>query len=201
MRNFTIESNQYLNQDIVAYHNCDYIRYQAPGNPDFINGLKNQYNNYPLTKLESNASQLLLALKEDLPKIYAKHGRLAVCVVPRAKALCSYKSTQLYFRETIRSFVKANSDIFSDGVDYIVRHTNTRTTHLCRYDIDGSMPYKGITTDTCIISPDVRGKKILLIDDIYTKSVNIDEDAIQSLYDNGATEVIFYAVAKTIKKF
>jgi hypothetical protein len=43
------------------------------------------------------------------------------------------------------------------------------------------LPYIGITNATCNISDDVIGKDILLIDDIYTKTVNIDEDAIQSL--------------------
>lgn len=201
MRNFTIDSNNFLNQNIVAYYNCDYIRYQAPGNPDFINGLKNQYNSYSKSKLMCDATQLMSVLRTDLPEIYQKHGHLDVCVIPRAKALCTYSINQLLFRETIRSFVKANSGMFSDGVDYILRHTNTRTTHLGWYDNDGERPYKGITTDTCNISSNVRGKKILLIDDIYTKTINIDEDAIQCLLDNGASEVIFYAVAKTIKKF
>jgi phosphoribosylpyrophosphate synthetase len=67
------------------------------------------------------------------------------------------------------------------------------------YGGDGDMPYVGITKATCKISSDVRGKDILLIDDIYTKGVNIDEDAIQALLDNGAKSVIFYAVAKTFK--
>ena len=40
-------------------------------------------------------------------------------------------------------------------------------------------------------------EKILLIDDIYTKTVNVDEDCIQALYDAGAARVIFYAVAYT----
>ena len=44
------------------------------------------------------------------------------------------------------------------------------------------------------------GKDILLIDDIYTKTVNIDEDAIQALLDNGARSVFFYAIGKTVSK-
>jgi predicted amidophosphoribosyltransferase len=55
----------------------------------------------------------------------------------------------------------------------------------------------GKTKDTCLISNEIIGKDILLIDDIYTKSINIDEDAIQALLDKGAKSVIFYAVAKT----
>ncbi len=59
------------------------------------------------------------------------------------------------------------------------------------------MPYPGITRKTCTISPEVTEKDILLIDDIYTSNVYIDEDAIQALLDNGANSVKFYAVGKT----
>ena len=50
------------------------------------------------------------------------------------------------------------------------------------------------------ISDLVRGKDIVLIDDLYTKTVNIDEDAIQALHDNGARSVIFYSVGKTLSR-
>ena len=46
----------------------------------------------------------------------------------------------------------------------------------------------------------VKSKRILLVDDIYTEGVNIDEDAIQTLYEYGAKKVIFYSIAKT-KRF
>jgi phosphoribosylpyrophosphate synthetase len=201
MREFVISANHCLNRNTVAYYNCDYIRFQAPGNPDFINGLKNQFNSYSSSKLTSDAAQLMSALRSDLPAIYQKHGHLTVCVIPRAKALDTYSDNQLFFRKTIRTFVHNSGGMFLDGTDYIVRHTNTRTTHLKNYDTDGEMPYKGIAADTCTISSEAKGKRILLIDDIYTATVNIDEDAIQCLYDNGASEIIFYAVAKTIRKY
>ena len=40
------------------------------------------------------------------------------------------------------------------------------------------MPYIGITKDTCTISEKVKGKHILLIDDIYTKNptLNFESD-------------------------
>lgn len=81
-----------------------------------------------------------------------------------------------------------------------MRHTNTRTTHLNRNGQggDGNLPYPGITKDTCSISNQVIGKDILLIDDLYTKGVNIDEDAIQALLDKGANSVIFYSIGKTV---
>ena len=63
------------------------------------------------------------------------------------------------------------------------------------------MPYPGITNDTCIIENDlIQGGTIILVDDIYTENVNIDEDCVQALYDAGAEKVVFYAVAKTRRK-
>jgi phosphoribosylpyrophosphate synthetase len=66
---------------------------------------------------------------------------------------------------------------------------------------DGEKPYPGITKDTCKISDNVRGKDILLIDDLYTKTVNIDEDAIQALLNKGAKSIVFYAVGKTVSRY
>jgi len=89
---------------------------------------------------------------------------------------------------------------FVDGTSYLRRHTSTKTTHLRRpipnYTNDGLEPYPGITEETCEISPNVRGKDILLIDDIYTPGINIDEDAINALFKAGARTVTFYAVGK-----
>jgi phosphoribosylpyrophosphate synthetase len=56
------------------------------------------------------------------------------------------------------------------------------------------MPYPGITINTCDFSKDVMGKDIMLVDDLYTNSVNIDEDAIQALFDKGANSVVFYSI-------
>ena len=141
----------------------------------------------------------------DLPQILQELqlSTLTVCVVPRAKADDSYRANQLLFKSTIKTVVnKLNG--FEDGTEFIVRHTNTKTTHLRKpieeYVNDGDEPYPGITDDTCNILSNVQGKNILLIDDIYTQTVNIDEDAIQVLLDCGANSVVFYAVAKTIQK-
>ncbi len=49
---------------------------------------------------------------------------------------------------------------------------------------------------TCEISPNVKEKDILLIDDIYTPGVNIDEDAVNALLKMGARTVTFYSVGK-----
>ena len=54
---------------------------------------------------------------------------------------------------------------------------------------------------TCDISPEVKGRNILLIDDIYTKTVNIDEDVIQTLLTKGANSVTFYAIGQTVGNY
>ncbi|MCB0541814.1 MAG: amidophosphoribosyltransferase, partial [Bacteroidetes bacterium] len=85
---------------------------------------------------------------------------------------------------------------FIDGSEYIKRVKDTKTTHRARsgHGGNGDMPYPSITLDTCSFSLNVKGKDILLIDDLYTNSVNIDEDAIQALFDKGANSVIFYSI-------
>ena len=116
-------------------------------------------------------------------------------MVPRAKT--NYKQHQLLFRSTVRDVVN-QLDSFIDGIDYIVRHTDTKTTHLPdntpNYNNDGAEPYPKITVETCNISSEVKNKDILLVDDVYTKGVNIDEDAIQALLDKEAHSVAFYSV-------
>lgn len=86
-------------------------------------------------------------------------------------------------------------DVFDNGTDYMIRHTDTKTNHL--RNSTGVLPYVGITKDTCYISENVIGKNILLIDDVYTKTTNVDEDAIQALLDKGAKNVWFYSIGKT----
>jgi len=195
MNQFIIYTNQYLKQNIQGYYHSNYTRYGNIGNPDYLNDLKNTFNNFSKEKLQNAINQLHTVLKTDL----SNFGRdFTICVVPRSKAENTYSHNQLLFKKVLQSLISELG--FQNGSDYIIRHTNTKTTHLDRsgYGGDGNMPYPGITKDTCTISNLVKGKNILLIDDIYTNNVNIDEDAIQSLYDNCANSVIFYAVGKTV---
>jgi len=201
MQNFIIHQNNFLRQNIQAFCHANYVGYREPGNPDYINTLKNTYNNLPNNILNNAVRELRAVLLEDLPQILpaVKLSTLTICVVPRAKT--NYHPNQLLFKTTVGDVVKKFAG-FVDGTDYIVRHTNTRTTHLPpnipNYNNDGDLPYPGITKDTCNISNEVRDKNILLIDDLYTRTVNIDEDAIQALLNSGAQSVIFYAVGKTV---
>lgn len=205
MNNFTIQVNKCLKQDIYAYYHTNFYGYDKPNNPNYLNTLKNTYNDFYisyLNKLKSAVQELKSVLLEDLPQILEKLqvANLTVCVVPRAKAEDYYQPNQLMFKSTVKSIVNEFNG-FIDGTDYIIRHTDTKTTHLKKpkgLKNDGKMPYPGITTKTCNISDDVNGKDILLIDDIYTKSINIDEDVIQALLNKGAKSVTFYAIGRTV---
>src|SRR5690606_10844405 len=200
MEKFTINSNNYLKHNIQAYYHQNYIGFNKPGNPDFLNSLKNQFGNISVDTLRDSIRKLKLVLEEDLPKIKSiyKETNLSVCVVPRAKVETSYTNNQILFKKVVSEVVN-NLGGFVNGTSYIIRHTNTRTTHMNRsgFGGDGQLPYIGITKETCNISDEVNGKDILLIDDIYTKTINIDEDAIQALLDKGAKNVFFYGVGRT----
>lgn len=218
MMQFLILNNEFLKLNIIGYCNTDYLGYQQPNNPDFLNMFKNTFNDYDISILNEAYNIVSEILCKDILWIYRMLGqpkKFKVCVVSRSKA--NLQETQLYFNKAVTDSVKKIEVGISKytmhptdnkntiiGTDYIKRHTNTYTTHLrngaSNYINDGQTPYPGITKDTCYISPEVEGKHILLIDDIYTKNVNIDEDAIQALLDNGAAGVTFYAVAKTINR-
>lgn len=209
LRKHIIRRNDYLSHDVRAYFSRYYWGYSKPQNPDFINILKNQFGNNPPTELKDAYMQLAKYLYRDISCIHDIVGfeELTVVAIPRAKAESMYQTNQQLFRNCIQNVVpilrnKKNLSIV-DGTQFIIRHTNTKTTHLSKNEIvenDGEMPYVGITKNTCTISDQVAGKDILLIDDIYTAGVNIDEDAIQALYDKGAKSVTFYSVCKTYKK-
>lgn len=200
MNNFTINANEFLNQSVQGYYKRDYTGYGNTGNPDFINHLKNTFNNTHSEILKNSMSELINILKVDLIDIRNTHSskELTVCVVPRAKSESFYSANQRLFRAVVNLLVDRIPNM-NNGTLYISRIEDTRTTHLNNsgYGGEGPMPYIGITSDTCSISNNVQGKDILLIDDIYTYGVNIDEDVIQALFDKGARSVIFYAVAKT----
>jgi phosphoribosylpyrophosphate synthetase len=196
MTDFEIVRNEYLGTDIPSFYHDVHI-YWNNTKVRYINTLKNDpgtfsdnVKDFGYTLLEAR-SKLNSVLDVDLRVIQEKFGtKLTVCVLPRAKRESQYKSNQLYFKETVRDYVINNSDIFDDGIDFIMRNIDTETTH----NSSKKILKVGLTKDTCTISSLVKGKDILLIDDVYTKGVNIVEDAIQALLDFGANSVIFYSI-------
>lgn len=220
MKQFTILSNtsicrrreggsgKALQQDIIAFYHGDYQggtgKWRESGTiENLICTFKNDITPYPEATLLNASNKLAQILEVDLPEILRLSGKqnLRVCVIPRSKRENSYRPNQLYLRATIQSVAKQLNGLV-DGTHDIIRHTDTSTTHLARNGHGGlgELPYIGITKDTCTISDDVTGQEILLIDDLYTKTVNIDEDCIQALLEKGAKSVIFYSIGKTLSR-
>ena len=197
-----VEANEFLNQNILGFYHCDYSNMREKGYSYFLNELKNDDRDISSVRLANAQSKLANILKQELPQVLQKMSwyQATVCVVPRAKPTDFYHADQLSFSETVCR-VATELQSLSNGCYFIKRHTKTKTTHRHFTDTIGDMPYVGITQDTCHISDNVRGRNIILVDDLYTKTINIDEDLIQALLDQGANAVCLYTVAKTVKKY
>lgn len=207
VNNFIMESNEFLDRNVAGYYHTEFHGATHPNNPNFLYKLKNDpHHNWNLQQLQNAVNEFKRVLHADFPEILQQvvPKLLTVCVVPRAKADVSYRSDQLLFKATIAETVQ-NIRGFQDGSNFIRRHTNTKTTHIRKpidgFVNDGRMPYLGISKETCQFSPCIKGLDILLVDDIYTKTINIDEDMVKALFDNGANSVVFYAIGKTVKYF
>ncbi|MGG7437236.1 hypothetical protein ACQ7CU_04065 [Chryseobacterium arthrosphaerae] len=200
MEKFIIKTNDYLNRKIEAYYFGDHVSWRKT-KVGFLNTLKNDDGTFTNTKrdfgytLNEAKKRVIDILKVDLKELNNLYDRkFTICIVPRSKPESHYNSNQLKFSEAIKEFVSGNKE-FYDGTDYIQRTTETSTTHITKkYD----SVIVGITEETCFISDEVFGKDILLIDDLYTETVNIIEDAAQALFNNGAKSVVLYTIGKTI---
>jgi phosphoribosylpyrophosphate synthetase len=203
MNTFKIKSNTYLSKTIDGFYHTDYLGYNKPGNPMYLNRLKNDRHHQTENELKTDAKMVTNILITELPKVFKKKKleRPVVCLIPRAKSSSSYTSDQLLFSKAVSEAVDATNGL-KNGTNWINRMKPTQTTHLrystCYYD-EGVSPYVGITKDTCIINPKVKGRNIILVDDIYTIDVNIIEDTLQALLEAGAKSVTSYVVAKTKK--
>lgn len=199
---FRISNNEYLKRDVVGYFHQYYTGYGKPGNPSFINMLKNTFDDYSTVNLKTAMTSVMNILMYDIPEIIVNEkvsNCICVCV-PRAKSLSYYTESQLLFKKAVKTAI-INIPGVIDGTDCITRIIDTRTTHIKKSiskPNNGSEPYPGITIDTCRIDrKGIENQSIILIDDIYTKNVNIDEDCIQALFNNGARNVIFYTIGYT----
>lgn len=204
MKTFTILQNQFLSRNVNAFYHDEYRRgnWNVRGSVEnLICSFKNDISVTPNAIMAENKRTLMYILREDLLEIQnaIAPNTLTVCVIPRAKKDSEYFSYQKQFREVVKQTVDSLNG-FVDGTNYIQRIVNTRTTHRDKagFGGDGELPYPGITLHTCSISADVENKDILLIDDLYTKSINIDEDALEALLKKGAKSVRFYAVGRTV---
>lgn len=209
---FNIENNRFININIDAYSHGLYIPYKSNYAGELTNLILDLKGS---TVCDINISRLKASqiIQNDLDFIinsFEKYHRFRPVVVAmaRAKPDSFYKENELQFRPSISMAVsnssiklKNNDSWPIDGVYYINRVKETQTTHLANSGIlnnNGSPPYPGITKDTCILNGNLNNQYVILVDDIYTPNVGIDEDCIQFLYNNGAREVILYTLGLTI---
>lgn len=191
----------FLDRDIDLYFHAHYYGFSSAENTiRYVNYLKNDRRDFDklIAASEDRAAAVLAA---DLAELVGVHGPLTVCGIPRSKREDAYPPEKMGLKRAIRKAITMNPNL-SDGLDYIVRHTNTLCTHRSYwgYGGDGEGPRRGLMHDTCNISAEVAGKDIVLVDDIYTAGVGIDEDGVQALLDAGARSVIMYTFGCTASR-
>ena len=207
MQRHILSPNNFLRSQVTAYYDCPYLRFDPNNSESFANrvsdairSLKNQYNNKTDRELMRARAYIRTIATTDLKELLSKENLrdpVIVCV-PRSKA--DFTEKQLFFHKAISEAAKAVG--VTDGTGYIKSTINTKTTHLANtrngdMSGDGDMPYPGITNRTCKLNGYIYAKNVILVDDIYTRSVNIDEDCCQYLLDNRAESVILYTICKT----
>ena len=187
---------------VTAYFHDEYYRMHDPKNRIlFVNILKNDLLRVAKEAIVKSEIELADAIRDDLALITQMHGSLTLVGVPRSKREESYPWAKMGLKRALRRAVSQNGRL-DDGLDFIVRHTDTRCTHLSRWGHGGvgEAPRPGLIADTCWLSSQIEGRDILLVDDIYTPNCGIDEDAIRALFNAGARSVVFYAIGYTVRR-
>lgn len=187
---------------VQAYFHAEYFGMWSPLNSiRFVNVLKNDLLQFSPSDVEASERELVQAVRGDWARIVEWHGNLTVCGVPRSKREASYPGAKMGLKRALRRAVQAHPGL-EDGLDFIVRHTDTLCTHRAYWGHggNGEAPRNGLARDTCTFSPSIAGRDILLIDDIYTPGCGIDEDAISAVFDANARSVIFYALGYTARR-
>jgi hypothetical protein len=146
----TRQRGSYIKKVIDAFYHSDYQagnserREEIGTVENIITTLKNSFRDKSVRVLLQAKSNLTDILKNDLPQILQKTGKtnLTICVIPRAKAESSYFQDQLFFKQTVKNTIDTLKS-FSDGTNYIIRHTDTRTTHLVYIMMNVVTPFRG----------------------------------------------------------
>ena len=210
MQPFKLNINDYLTTETTGYYSTEYTRFGRTLNPradeisEHLRTCKNRFNDKTIDEL-TDAQALIPILKAALSTIQKKENFEKPCIinVPRAKRPEMYFDAQLLFSK----FVCEASELANFPYIEALRVKNTKTTHIkderfgmvFKQKIDEQpKPYPGISRETCQIKGDIQGKNIILVDDIYTRNANIDEDFVQFLYNQGANRVILYCVGAVL---
>ena len=99
---FTVPKNEYLCRSIRAFYHVNYKGYGNPGNPNYINVLKNEGGRESEDSLINASNELSSVLTLNIPEIKKRLGyqSLVVVVAPRSKACQSYEYQR--FRTSIK---------------------------------------------------------------------------------------------------
>ena len=125
MEQFTIQKNDFLSHDCTGYFHLYYVGYGQPGNPDYLNTLKNIFVSTHPDTLRAASRQAASLMIQDIPQVMDAEGldTAILMAVPRSKSgMCNW---QLGFKAAVRTTVKAlQADNLSviDGTDCIFRH-------------------------------------------------------------------------------
>ena len=196
-----IGKDKFLGRDVDLYFHAHYYGFSSAKNSiKYVNYLKNDCRTYD-DRIAACEVKAAMVLGADLSELVNLYGPLTVCGIPRSKREDSYPSEKMGLKRAIRKAIAMNP-LLLDGMDYIVRHTNTLCTHRSYWGHggDGEGPRPGLLRDTCHLSNEISGKNIVLVDDIYTAGVGIDEDGVQALFDAGAKSVIMYTFGCTASR-
>ena len=196
-----IGNDAFLRLPVDLYFHDYYYGFSSPvNNLKYVNYLKNDRRDFDAV-VPSCEDVAASVLAYDLDVLVRMYGPLMVCGIPRSKREDAYHPAKMGLKRAIRKAVATNPYLV-DGLDCIMRHTNTLCTHRSYwgYGGDGEAPRPGLLRDTCTISGAVAGQNIVLVDDIYTPGVGIDEDGVQALFDAGARNVIMYTLGYTASR-
>lgn len=199
---FYIQPNEFMAKGTRGYFGFDFVSATQSGKLHFLHILKNLKEDTSIVDLEDAKNKAKDVIVNFLiERLRLKNNRREiVCMIPRSKV--DFQDNQQYFKKAVLEAIQETG--YENGVDCIKRIKNVRTTHLHKqvywFDNQGNEPYPGITKDTCKINYlQIKGRKIILIDDIYTLGANTDEDCIDALYGSGAKYVEFFALGRTEK--
>ena len=184
-----------------GYYHERYLGFKKPGNPDYLNYLKNLNNkdrNDPI--LQASMVQVTQIVLKDIPYVIkqAKLDNPTVVCAPRAKA--SLTHNQMLFREAVNDAVKlleSHYVLHFNDTFVIKRVKDTAIPHMYKPNSPTNLPlpYPGISQDTCVLEHRLDGKDVILVDDIYSATTGYIEDIAQWLKDSGAKSVCIYVLA------
>lgn len=187
---------------VDGFFHDEYYGMSSPNNRiRFVNVLKNDYQNASPDEIRFAEEILADAIRHDLARITRHYGPMTLVGVPRSKREASYPQSKMGLKRALRLAASENPQL-SDGLDFIVRQRDTLCTHQGYWGRGGygEGPRPGLIEDTCVLSPRIEGRDILLVDDIYTPGCGIDEDAICAVLNAGARSVVFFAIGYTVSR-